>query len=375
MTLKNTKLSRKSLVAMLQMLQIKRPHKSESEEEFIRKFLLDLPGIKQDEMGNLYLTIGEAPFIMYSAHTDTVHRSGGMQVVAIDGLKFHLHKDSNEDCLGADNGAGVWMLRELIQAKKPGLYIFHRGEEKGGIGSRWLAQNNPDLVKGIKAAIAFDRRGTHSVITHQWKGRCCSDKFGNSLAAGLKLGHTLDQGGSFTDTANYMDLVGECTNVSVGFSSEHSSSEELDMGYLTLLREAVINLDYSKLEYERKPGDHEPRTHTYSGWYNTHNKNQGRKKKKKKRKFSWENGYKPANDTVGAITFYPPSSGYAGSDVRSELNLGLIRRLIISNPNHVANLLLDYGIGLDELADYISEQRGYVPPEVYARRDKEENGA
>ena len=76
MTLKSNQLSRKSLVAMLQILQFKRPHNSESEEEFIKQFLLNLPGIQQDECGNLFLKMGDAPEIMYSAQPIVTGKQG-----------------------------------------------------------------------------------------------------------------------------------------------------------------------------------------------------------------------------------------------------------------------------------------------------------
>ncbi len=143
---------------MFEMLRRRRPHRSKTERHFIRQFISPL-GVECDKYGNRYKRIGHAP-IMYSAHTDSVHRMGGLQRIAIKGMSFELPSKSESNCLGADNAAGVWMLREMILAKKPGLYVFHRGEECGGLGSRWLSKNRPDLTKHIKAAIAFDRRGT-----------------------------------------------------------------------------------------------------------------------------------------------------------------------------------------------------------------------
>jgi hypothetical protein len=44
-------------------------------------------------------------------------------------------------CLGADDAAGVWLLCEMIRAGIPGLYVFHRNEERGGRGAEFFAKH------------------------------------------------------------------------------------------------------------------------------------------------------------------------------------------------------------------------------------------
>lgn len=237
---------------LFSMLATRRPAGSKTERRFIRAHLAPL-GLEQDSFGNLYKRIGDAP-IMWSSHTDTVHKQGGTQLLAVsDGIVSVPDKQSN--CLGADCTAGVWLMMQMIRAGKPGLYIFHRAEEIGGQGSEHIATCNEALVSGIQFAIAFDRRGTQSIITHQWGGRCCSNGFARSLSAALGLGHALDDTGSFTDTANYTHLVGECTNVSVGFANEHTRRETLNLPYLYRLRDALLAFDWTQLDYQREPWD------------------------------------------------------------------------------------------------------------------------
>ena len=135
---------------------------------------------------------------------------------------------------------------EMIKAGKEGLYIFHRGEEIGGVGSRFIRDETPEVLTGIDYAIGLDRKGNNSVITHQW-GRCCSDEFGKMLASQLN-GYVLDTTGVFTDTANYIDIVSECTNLSVGYYNEHTSKESLDFSHLESLKDQLITLDVSQLK-------------------------------------------------------------------------------------------------------------------------------
>jgi hypothetical protein len=239
------------LQTLYSMLSFKRPAGGPTEGEYINRFLRPL-GVKDDKFGNLHLTVGsEKPTTLWSSHTDSVHRSEGHQKITMEGQFIQLHKNSKSGCLGADDAAGNWIMIEMIKAGVPGLYIFHFGEERGGQGSRALLDKTPEVLDGIKAAIAFDRRGTTSVITHQGS-RTCSDAFGRSLADQLP-GYNIDSGGTFTDTKVYMDLVPECSNVSVGYYQEHTSAERLDVAHLISLRDAMVKIDPSRFVIERDP--------------------------------------------------------------------------------------------------------------------------
>lgn len=418
--------------AMATMLRYRRPHRSKTERKFIQRFLASLGNLQYDKYGNRYIRIGNAP-IMYSSHTDTVHGASGLQEIAVKGVQFKLHRSAKSNCLGADNGAGVWLMRELILAKKPGLYIFHRGEECGGLGSRFLVKNTPELVKDIKAAIAFDRRGTKSIITHQFGGRCCSEAFAESMAKELNLGHKSDSGGTFTDTASYTDLIPECTNISVGFQSEHTSRETLDMMYLSELREAMLKYNWENLVIKRKAGEYEPRyyrgySHTehgeYGEWYGYSGHHTPRRKFRKNGD-TWEEwddtkkmwlperrgGFYPKGSwsyeketnelsytskqekieeerskPVGFLPDLRPKnvrekqgdfledgheldeSERPGRRVKDNDHL-LMLKMIGLNPNIVVMMLEDYGVDSSDLADYIQDQGGEIPYEMYAAQD------
>lgn len=262
-TLKTERLNKLSprLKELVAMLEYCRPEGSDTEEHFIATYLDTLPGMTKDDYGNRICIVGkDKPRIAWSSHTDTVHYDEGTQAIEIDkhglmGLDFH----SDANCLGADCTAGVWLMRRLIMAGKPGLYIFHRGEESGGQGSRWIASNTPELVEGIDAMIALDRRGYTSVITEQSTGRTASNRFANSLAdqlntlSGLQNKYAADDGGIFTDSAFYNHLIPECTNVSVGYFQQHSRQETLDYVFTDDLLLALLKLDYSKLTIARDP--------------------------------------------------------------------------------------------------------------------------
>lgn len=247
---------------LVEMLAHMRPAGSKTERRFIRDYISPL-GMCQDKAGNLYKRIGTAP-VLWSCHTDTVHRQGGKQTVIVDGATARLPYNSKSNCLGADDTVGVWLMCEMIQAGIEGLYIFHRGEECGGIGSDYIAKKTPELLKGIKCAIAFDRYGYEDVITHQFGTRCCSDVFAKSLAYALGLGHAPDDGGTFTDTAQYTDLIGECTNVAVGYHKQHTFLETCDLAFAWRMRNALMAIDLSALVFKREPGEWDPLDYKWS---------------------------------------------------------------------------------------------------------------
>jgi hypothetical protein len=239
------------LETIISMLSYRRPAGSGTEMEFIKRFIMPL-GAKMDKHGNWCLQIGEAPTILWSSHTDSVHHKEGYQKVDYDGKYISLPVNSKSNCLGADCAAGVWIMSEMIKAKVPGLYIFHFAEEVGCVGSSAIAEKEPGRLVNIDAAIAFDRKGIDSVITHQ-RQRTCSDAFGKSMAAQLPNRFKLDDTGVLTDTKQYMRLVPECTNISVGYYNEHRPQEALDVGHLIELRNFMVKIDQSKFVIERDP--------------------------------------------------------------------------------------------------------------------------
>jgi hypothetical protein len=136
------------------------------------------------------------------------------------------------------------------------LYVFHKDEEIGGLGSSWISKVRPKYVENITKAVAFDRRGQNEVITHQYMGRCCSDTFGNSLAKFIGLNYTISEEGIFTDTANYINFINECTNISVGYENEHTKNEYLDYNFLVnRLMPSLIEVPWNELPIERDFND------------------------------------------------------------------------------------------------------------------------
>ena len=62
-----------------------------------------------------------------------------------------------------------------------------------------------------------------------------------------------DTSGVFTDTANYADVIPECTNLSVGYKNHHTRSESLNIDHLSTLLAALLELDTDSLVSTRDP--------------------------------------------------------------------------------------------------------------------------
>ena len=228
------------------------PHGTEDElvTEMEKKGIF--PKLIPDEWGNYYIKIGESKTI-FAAHLDTVSRNQVDVVQVID--KQQIVTSDGNSILGADDKAGVTILLYLIKNNIPGLYYFFVGEEVGCIGSSKASVYGTFEGK-YDRIISFDRRGTNSVITFQAGSRCCSDEFAKELSSQLNNSvpnffYKPDNGGVYTDSAEFMDLIPECTNISVGYLNEHTNYESQDLYHLNKLAQAVIKVDWENLPTKR----------------------------------------------------------------------------------------------------------------------------
>jgi hypothetical protein len=119
------------------------------------------------------------------------------------------------------------------------------------------------------------------VITHQGWSRCASDAFARSIATQLPTGYRADDGGIFTDTANYTAIVPECSNLSVGYQNEHTKSETQSISHALALREAMLRIDVGQFACARDPAKKEYKHYDWGGSYYNEDFDWGRKNKHK----------------------------------------------------------------------------------------------
>lgn len=305
-----------------------------------------------DTYGNLYKVVGDGSSkVVWSSHTDTVHRMDGMQNVMVANNYAALAADETSNCLGADCTTGVFIMTEMIKAGIPGLYIFHRDEESGGKGSSRFAITHRGLLEKYDFAIAFDRRATTSVITFQGE-RCCSDDFAASLIEQMSS-YKKDTGGTFTDTANYTHIISECTNLSVGYYNEHSKTEMQDLEHIKELLSAMLTLDQSKLVCKRDPkAPAEYPSYADFGWGRT-------------RHYDY---FDPNSDWYYTSTKSKKSSGSSAKESarvlmdkyvddvpfdKIQANRDKLVEIIVEHPLAIAFLIEQYGLTPDDVESFI----------------------
>lgn len=213
--------------------------------------------MKKDEHGNYYIKIGESK-TMFCGHLDTycyeykkVWHVINDNIISTDGTTT----------LGGDDKAGITVMIKMIESNIPGLYYFFRGEEgvtspTGTWGSKQALKSYTELFKTYDRCIAFDRKGNDSIITKQMYSDCCSTEFTNKLLEEFEksgLFYRNDTTGMWCDSGVFMDLIPECTNISIGYKDEHTFNETQDIEHLENLVNACINTDWENLPVKRDP--------------------------------------------------------------------------------------------------------------------------
>lgn len=251
---------------LAQILRTKRAHGSTGDTNF-RLWLLSYikklgfsPTVLAE--GCIFVTTDAKSDTLFSAHVDTCHdkaeSDGSYQEIEYDPIMRYifLPKDSKSSCLGADDGAGIYMLLKMMESKVPGGYLFATGEEVGGIGCRAVLSKHKDVLENYSRAVAFDRAGDFEVICTQGGRVCASIAAGSELATALSVGelsYEVSHKGSFTDTKVYADVVDECFNIGVGYYDQHTQREQLNVGHLEELLSVCLKVKWEEFKVYRKP--------------------------------------------------------------------------------------------------------------------------
>lgn len=227
------------------------------EESKLEKYLPS--GYKKDSVGNYYYQIGNSE-TLFTSHLDTFSTEYEKINQIID--KDDPYKISTDETtiLGGDNKLGCAILIGMIENNIPGTYYFFIGEEpldSGGIyGSKNALKSNPEFFKKFKRCIAFDRRKYGSIVIRQMGRMCCSMDFAKKIAEEFDIrGIKWDQEGGFgyyTDTAVFMDIIPECTNLSAGGFNEHYKNEWVDLNYTYEVYKTALDVNWESLPTVRE---------------------------------------------------------------------------------------------------------------------------
>jgi hypothetical protein len=272
----------KSRETIKSYLEYARAPFSIAEENFINRYIVPR-GSYADSFGNHFIRLGTGDKkIALTCHTDTIHHFGGKQELTQQGEWLQLKNQKRGFCLGADDGAGIYAINQLVDNFKRGLYSFDpeavsliicyfRDEERGGCGSAFAAKNS-NLFDDIPIIISLDRQDQNDIVISQLSASCCSDNFTIPL---MNHFNSSPAHGSFTDSATWMDLPAncgfrECTNLSVGYENQHSGNERLNTDFLLdFFIPKLLSFDWGQLTATRVPNDFNNWDYSgnYSGGY------------------------------------------------------------------------------------------------------------
>ena len=222
-------------------------------EKTLEKYLPK--GYKTDSVGNYYFQVGQSE-TLFTTHLDTYSKEYKKVNHIIEG---NIIKTDGTTVLGGDNKLGMTILLYMIEQGIPGTYYFFLGEEPIISGGLWGSQNalysNPKFFYKFKRAVAFDRKQTGSVVIRQKARACCSIDFAQALCDELTkngVESRPDPNAYYTDTATFLDIIPECTNISAGGWNEHYNNEYVDISYTEKVAKAACNVDWENLPTERK---------------------------------------------------------------------------------------------------------------------------
>lgn len=216
-------------------------------------------GYKKDSVGNYYYQIGDSR-TLFTTHLDTYSRDYEKVNHVIDKNDQYIIRTDGKTILGGDNKLGCTILISMINDGIPGTYYFFIGEEpilSGGLyGSSEALKINPDFFKNFDRCIAFDRKEYGSIVIRQMGRMCCSPEFAKAIADdfdihGIKWDSTKGFG-YYTDTAVFMDIIPECTNISAGGFFEHFTKEWVDLNYTYKVYLAAKKLNWENLPIKRE---------------------------------------------------------------------------------------------------------------------------
>ena len=299
--------------------------------------LLSDLGARKDDHGNFILDVGESRTV-FASHLDTASYTKMQRVRrVVDG---DLIKSDGKTILGADDRAGIAVMLHLIRNEVPGRYVFFVGEERGRIGSEKSARKDADMWRGkYDRMIMWDRYGMNSIITHQMGTQSASDTFAETLAAmytgaSSQLEAQLpsiylkpDDNGMYTDSYSFIDLIPECTNISVGYMSQHTTAEQQDARFLIAMAETSVQIAWEDLPTAIDIN------HREEEWDTHYMPRYGAKAPKNLNSFS---PYTIINDTLDDVI----EAAVYGTLTRSD-----VREFILQSPEDASELLYDYLTG------------------------------
>ena len=182
--------------------------------------------IKQDAIGNLYITRGVAEhYPCVVAHLDQVQKKHSRDFRAIETRDIIFGYSPSKrrwEGLGADDKNGIWIALQCLARYDAIKIAFFVGEEVGCVGS-----NAADMAffENCRFVIQPDRRGYNDIITKISWEQICSEEFLHAVEPN-RFGYCPTEG-MMTDVEALRGngLAISCINLSCGYYEPHTDNE------------------------------------------------------------------------------------------------------------------------------------------------------
>lgn len=183
--------------------------------------------IHQDEIGNLYITKGNAdtyPCIV--AHMDSVHRIGSdLSIIEAGGKLTGFNCDTMQQSgIGGDDKVGIYIALRCLEDYDNIKVAFFVNEEQGCIGSRAADMT---FFEDCRFVLQADRRGCTDFVVNASGVKLSSKKFKKGVSKIMTgFGYAFSDG-MMTDVMQLKEngLKVSCANVSCGYYRPHDDDE------------------------------------------------------------------------------------------------------------------------------------------------------
>lgn len=199
--------------------------------------------VTQDDMGNLYVTKGEADdYPCAVAHLDTVHAITGDGITPVyigDNVTGINPVTMEQTGIGGDDKCGIYAALHCLAHLPACKAAFFVDEEIGCIGS---GAADMSFFKNCRFVLQADRRGNGDFVT-DISGPLSSSRFQRDVAPLLAAHGFKASRGAMSDVMALRDGgVGiACANISAGYHNPHQDCEFINLP--DLLKTCGLMLD------------------------------------------------------------------------------------------------------------------------------------
>lgn len=213
--------------------------------------------IEKDDVGNLYVTKGQADtYPCAVAHMDTVHSMcEDLTLLQVGDLITGFNRvKMKQTGVGGDDKVGVYIALQLLEEEPVMKAAFFVDEERGCVGSGLACM---DFFNDCRFVLQADRRGSTDFITNAGGVELCSKAFKRAVRPLLSLYGYKEAQGMMTDVMELKrrKLPVSAINASCGYHRPHCADEYVNVKQV----EQCLDLFRAIIERCTRPYKHEYR--------------------------------------------------------------------------------------------------------------------